>query len=190
MDLNDQESSVHILPCLGAANETITFIHSSYLHRPYFRTWWYNCTYLLDATMILLHVLLSSTCPLPIGEIVRNIELSLEVFKAMKALGVARKCAEVVQELLHTATLSTPEGQRRLDDMVAQKNQQLPSVVDSGPRLDALPGHSSDNIDPQQGLSVFDGLLVPEGSETDLVPNLVWNFSDVDNWGVWSAADF
>ncbi|KAL2860651.1 hypothetical protein BJX68DRAFT_90163 [Aspergillus pseudodeflectus] len=45
--------------CLSAAQSTIHMQYGPLLHRTYNRTLWYNTTYALYASMILLHIVLS-----------------------------------------------------------------------------------------------------------------------------------
>lgn len=37
--LSQATVSRHVVSCIEAARETIAFMHTTYLHRPYFRTW-------------------------------------------------------------------------------------------------------------------------------------------------------
>lgn len=65
---------------------------------------WYNTTYALYATMILLHLTLSNVPDLPDdGELITDVEKSLDIFASMNNLLVARRCAEMIREVLDVA---------------------------------------------------------------------------------------
>ncbi|KAK1978175.1 hypothetical protein LZ30DRAFT_752343 [Colletotrichum cereale] len=205
--------SRHVTSCVKAATETIKFMHTSYLHRPYFRTWWYNCMYLLDACMVLLHVLISNVCPFPAEEVMGNIELSLDIFRAMKMLAVARRCADIVKELLHVAARTHSPGQ--------QKQRRSSAAAEAGPVVKAGPdgsvgdggggggsGGSGDGSMPAAyatpaftssedagslaGAADFgDAAMIPADFDANLVdPNVVWNFLNFEHWNAWSDAAF
>ncbi|KAF6834904.1 C6 transcription factor [Colletotrichum musicola] len=205
--------SRHVSSCVKAATETIRFMHTSYLHRPYFRTWWYNCMYLLDACMVLLHVLISNISPVPAEEVIENLEMSIEIFKAMKMLAVARRCAEIVAELLHVAarpnntatggsssTTNTPAAHhQQLYPQVQMQQQQQPAIKmqEDTPATQAV--HASPLFVPAEDLAGLhhrgDGEmgenLIPGDFDANLVdPNVVWNFLNFEHWNAWSDAAF
>ncbi|KAI5922122.1 fungal-specific transcription factor domain-containing protein [Camillea tinctor] len=101
--------SNHIISCVTAAKDTIRVVHETYLFRPYFRTWWYNCTYVLDASMVLLYVVLTYPGYYPCDNIFEVLNQSLEIFDCMKQLSVARKCAEITKEVIHAARTAHEE---------------------------------------------------------------------------------
>ncbi|CAK7221313.1 hypothetical protein SBRCBS47491_004485 [Sporothrix bragantina] len=74
VESHKEQYAAHTTACVEAASATIRFVHATYLHRPYFRTWWYNCTYVLDATMVLLYVILSNINPLTAAGLIEDIE--------------------------------------------------------------------------------------------------------------------
>ncbi|KDN67452.1 hypothetical protein CSUB01_06468 [Colletotrichum sublineola] len=196
--------SRHVTSCIEAATETIKFMHTSYLHRPYIRTWWYNCMYLLDACMVLLHVLISNICPFPADEVMENIELSLEIFRAMKMLAVARRCADIVRELLHVATRTHSGRQRRSDSATVAEAGSATKVSNgnddggggNGSSLAAytMPAitSSSEGAWPLPGGAEFgDAVMIPGDMDANLVdPNVVWNFLNFEHWNAWSDAAF
>ncbi|KAK2043087.1 hypothetical protein LZ31DRAFT_632213 [Colletotrichum somersetense] len=201
--------SRHVTSCVKAATETIKFMHTSYLHRPYFRTWWYNCMYLLDACMVLLHVLISNICPFPADEVMENIELSLDIFKAMKMLAVARRCADIVKELLHVAARMHSGGQQQRGSVEAPEARPATKAADGGGGDNGGSGIGSgigSNLAayaapafalsegagfPAGAAELGDAVMIPGDLDANLVdPNVVWNFLNFEHWNAWSDADF
>ncbi|KAB5545741.1 fungal-specific transcription factor domain-containing protein [Coniochaeta sp. 2T2.1] len=175
--------SRHVLSCVESARELIQFVYETYLYRPYFRTWWYNCTYVLDATMVLLYVVLTNTSPLPVEVILGDIDKSLEIFAAMRVLAVARRCTEIIKEVLSDAKQTHVDASFRGEGtphVGALPHQ--PSSVQFG----TLPGLDI-------GLGPDDGLVGPgveglsyEELYTSLVdPNMVYNFLNFEDWNTW-----
>lgn len=130
----------HIPICLVAARANIQMQYESFLHKLYVRTWfvpyillrnltyyllsiltliltpkrWYNTTYALYATMILLHLLLSGssttsnaattpTLDVPEDDLVKDVEKTLDIVTSMNNLLAARRCAELIREVLDVA---------------------------------------------------------------------------------------
>ncbi|KAK1992576.1 hypothetical protein LX36DRAFT_732178 [Colletotrichum falcatum] len=197
--------SRHVTSCVKAATETIKFMHTSYLHRPYFRTWWYNCMYLLDACMVLLHVLISNICPFPADEVMENIELSLDIFRAMKMLAVARRCADIVKELLHVAARTHP-GRRQRGDGAAEAGAATGAPDGNGDGSNSNGGGggglaayatthafaAAEGAGSLVGAAEFgDAVMIPGDLDANLVdPNVVWNFLNFEHWNAWSDAAF
>jgi hypothetical protein len=77
--------------------------YESFMHRIYIRTWWYNTTYALYGAMILLHLVLSNFPGLPDDELLGDVDKSLEIFQSMEDIIVARRCAEMLREVLEVA---------------------------------------------------------------------------------------
>ncbi|KAK1520892.1 hypothetical protein CABS01_05397 [Colletotrichum abscissum] len=180
----------HVTSCVKAATETIKFMHTSYLHRPYFRTWWYNCMYLLDACMVLLHVLISNICPFPAEEVMENIELSLDIFKAMKMLAVARRCADIVKELLNVAA-KTHSVQQRQTSVATEDEPALRMHDDLSQMIQTSPAFMSDGIGLHPGDTELGDAMIPGDFDANLVdPNVVWNFLNFEHWNAWSDAAF
>ena len=61
---------------------------------------WYNTTYALYGAMILLHLILASFPGIPEDELLLDVEKSLDIFESMKNIIVARRCAEMIREVL------------------------------------------------------------------------------------------
>ncbi|KAK2777241.1 C6 transcription factor [Colletotrichum kahawae] len=211
--------SRHVSSCVKAATETIRFMHTSHLHRPYFRTWWYNCMYLLDACMVL-HVLISNiSSPFSNEEVIENLEMSIEIFKAMKMLAVARRCAEIVTELLHVAAAPKTAagaaggsgGGSALNQRQSSSNnnsnehgvslQSDPATVAAMKLQDETQQAMQQTTSPMfmtEGLDMHRGgegelgdNLIPGDFDANLVdPNVVWNFLNFEHWNAWSDAAF
>lgn len=150
--------------------------------------------YLLDACMVLLHVLISNISPFPTEEVVENLEMSIEIFKAMKMLAVARRCAEIVTELLHVATrANNPVGNHR------QTNAQMPAETEPLVRLHdeatqimhTSPLFIAEDVGAHRGEKELGENLIPGDFDANLVdPNVVWNFLNFEHWNAWSDAAF
>ncbi|KAK4869906.1 hypothetical protein LT330_005630 [Penicillium expansum] len=102
-DTSSPDLSVHLHTCLTAARMSINMQYESFLHRIYIRTWWYNTTYALYGSMILLHLILSNYPGLPDDELLEDVEKSLQIFSSMGDIIVARRCAEMLREVLEVA---------------------------------------------------------------------------------------
>ncbi|KAF2014633.1 hypothetical protein BU24DRAFT_451618 [Aaosphaeria arxii CBS 175.79] len=178
----------HVFSCVNAAIETIRFVYENYLYRPYFRSWWYNCTYVLDAAMVLLYVILTKRSPYAFESITSDINKSLEIFKAMEVLAVARRCYDITSEVLDVATnlYRSQQGQRNNEpqDRTAMDPQdQIPDANVIGPVSEfAGENEIEDNV---TGIS---GMSLPEELSTSLVDmNLMYNFWDDEGWSVWTS---
>jgi len=98
---HDSEAwSKHIAPCLEASHKTIQLLYDTYLHRNYFRTWWYNTTYLLYASMIILYVIPLRHCRADDEDLIGDVEKSLEILKSMDVVHVPHGCAQLISEVL------------------------------------------------------------------------------------------
>ncbi|KAJ5692637.1 transcriptional regulator family: Fungal Specific TF [Penicillium macrosclerotiorum] len=93
----------HLHACLDAARKSIHMQYESFVHRIYIRTWWYNTTYALYGSMILLHLVLSNFPGLPDAALLDDVEKSLDIFASMHDILVARRCAEMLREVLNVA---------------------------------------------------------------------------------------
>ncbi|KAI1832832.1 transcriptional regulator family: Fungal Specific TF [Penicillium roqueforti] len=102
-DGSSPDLSAHLHTCLNAARMSINMQYESFMHRIYIRTWWYNTTYALYGSMILLHLILSNYPGLPDDELLEDVEKSLEIFSSMGDIIVARRCAEMLREVLEVA---------------------------------------------------------------------------------------
>lgn len=64
---------------------------------------WYNTTYALYASMILLYVVLSNIQSEPGEELLNDVERSLELLHVMESITVAKRCGEITREVLEIA---------------------------------------------------------------------------------------
>lgn len=74
---------------------------------------WYNTTYALYGSMILLHLILSNYPSLPDDDLLEDVEKSLEIFESMDDIIVARRCAEMLREVLDVARTCLTRRRRR-----------------------------------------------------------------------------
>ncbi|KAH8883510.1 hypothetical protein GQ53DRAFT_732392 [Thozetella sp. PMI_491] len=176
-----QRLSSHTTACVDAAKGSIEFMHSTYLHRPYFRTWWYNCTYVLDATMVLLYVLVSDIYPIS-DDILQYIDKSLQIFASMKVLAVARRCAEIVKEVLTVVERlrhQLSEHQRLVHGTASFPEPLTDRSTVGHPNARAIGTHA-------------EGFPFPEGDMyAGLMDTaLVFNFLNFEDWNAWSETGF
>lgn len=73
---------------------------------------WYNTTYALYGSMILLHLILSNFSGLLDDELLEDVEKSLEIFSSMDNIIFARRCAEMIREVLEVARTCVARRQR------------------------------------------------------------------------------
>jgi len=88
--------------CVQAAKSSIDLMHTTFCKQSYFRTWWYNTTYILyAASIILCHA--SRTTPNATSNkhsLLGFIDMTLEVLEVMDESVVARKAAELIRRTL------------------------------------------------------------------------------------------
>ena len=101
----------HINKCVTAATATIHHLHETFLHRHYFRSWWYNSTYALFATMVLLYYIFKNPLNDKVSTACVDVEMSIEVFTAMGHHRVAKRCLELVTEVYELAKKTIREQQ-------------------------------------------------------------------------------
>lgn len=115
MAILDPESTFdrnfHAAACLDGARKTIQLLFESYTHRHYFRTWYYNSTYVLYASMTILYIVLTNWQLVPGAELVRDVEKSLDVLHAMDNIKVAKRCADLILEVLEVVRRQLKPGQ-------------------------------------------------------------------------------
>jgi hypothetical protein len=96
----------NVQACLDAARQTIQLLHQTFIHRPFFRTWWYNTTYAFNAASVVLYVLVAGLHREGTSGLLLDIEKTLEIFRAMDTIKVARRCAMLTREFLECAKLA------------------------------------------------------------------------------------
>ncbi|KAJ5520415.1 transcriptional regulator family: Fungal Specific TF [Penicillium fimorum] len=122
-DTSFPDLSAHLHTCLTVARMSINMQYESFMHRIYIRTWWYNTTYALYGAMILLHPVLSNYPGLPDDELLEDVEKSLDIFSSMDNIIVARRCAEMLREVLEVARTCLKRRRRRSTDRSQSKSQ-------------------------------------------------------------------
>ncbi|KAM0268935.1 hypothetical protein ACHAPA_004535 [Fusarium lateritium] len=94
--------------CLSSAKKTIETVYEAYKVHTYFRTWWYNTTYItIAASVLLLYESRtkerSATSNLPL------IETAIEILEVMDESIVARNAAEVIRHFVQELN-AAPNG--------------------------------------------------------------------------------
>lgn len=132
--------------------------------------------------MVLLHVLLANLCPTSSAEIFLDIEKSLEIFRAMKALAVARRCEETVAELLsvakatQSASITSTTESRLMTRFDQDSTFEQPAASEGGPVNDPV---------------ITGGVENEQNSYGNLVDfDLVSNFLNFQDWNAWSDASY
>lgn len=92
---------------------------------------WYNTTYALYGAMILLYPILASSPGIPEDELLLDVEKSLEILESMKDIIVARRCAEMIREVLDVTRLYLAR-RRRAHAQHAQLQMQTSSSFTLG----------------------------------------------------------
>ncbi|VUC30475.1 unnamed protein product [Clonostachys rosea] len=143
---------------------------------------WYNCTYVLDASMVLLYSIIRNIYPSSGDDLFSDVEKSLEIYNAMKVLAVARRCAEITRDVLDVAKRSyrrrsnPPDLSMQTADISSSvvketfdlSNQQQSSLLGD---LDAV------DLDPSR-IDLYTSLLDS---------NLAFKFLNFEDWNAWSA---
>ena len=97
--------------CVQAARRSIELMHETFCKHTYFRTWWYNTTYILyAASIILCHASRASTTSSS-GEkqsLLHLIDMTLEVLEVMDESVVAKKAAEMLRPILENVRSGNP----------------------------------------------------------------------------------
>lgn len=114
----------HIVSCVEAAQATIATLYDAFTYRPFFRSWWYNSTYVLYAAMISLYLLLSGAHDLDENQLLRDGQRGLEIPEAMQSNVVAARCAAVIREIIDTT-----------EAVMAQRRQSGPGAPVAGLQL-------------------------------------------------------
>ncbi|KAH8674141.1 fungal-specific transcription factor domain-containing protein [Xylariales sp. PMI_506] len=130
--------------CLYSAQRTIEVIYETYQVHPYFRTWWYNTTYIMVAATVLLCFIIRSKRE-EAAPVISFVEMGIEVLDAMDESVVAKKSAEILRRLLAEATRSdlTAADSRHAGDP-SLSNTAPPSAFQANfsefPGLESIPG--------------------------------------------------
>lgn len=119
------EYQAHTAACLDGARKTIDLLYQAYTHRHYFRTWYYNSTYTLYASMLVLYAILINYQPVSRVDLIHDVEKSLEILRAIEHITVAKRCAFLIREVLEVA-----ERQQKSDEAVNSQKDKGRDVMD------------------------------------------------------------
>lgn len=101
----------HSRACLQTARQMISVVYDAYMHRHYFRTLWYNCTYTLHACVAVLYVIMMDKMDIPTPDLIVDVEKGLKVLEAMSDMVVSSRCATLVREILSSlSSTKAPVG--------------------------------------------------------------------------------
>lgn len=119
-----------VAKCVDAARNTIEIMHETFRHHVFFRTWWYNTTYILYAASIVLCYATRVASSPEKPDLFRLIDMTVELFEAMEECFVARKAGEMIKQSLssaqqHAATLQTSSDH----GTTSQDFVQLPGIA-------------------------------------------------------------
>jgi hypothetical protein len=121
--------------------------------------------------MVILYVILSNLYPFDVESGLHDVEKTLEIFASMKKLAVARRCHDIVKEVVDTARkLHYDRSKPRQDD------PDLPPPVSANDLVDSARGENLD-LDMFTNDDLFASLV--DG-------NVVSNFLDFEDWSAWS----
>ncbi|KAJ5626954.1 transcriptional regulator family: Fungal Specific TF [Penicillium herquei] len=176
---DSSEFRQHLHLCIEAARSSIKMQYESFMHRIYIRTWWYNTTYALYGSMILLHLILSNFPGLPDEELLEDVEKSLEIFSSMDDIIVARRCAEMLREVLDVARTCLRRRQIQDRDSGSTGSMGRPAQIGgdvAGFGSSIQPGYTSSEAVPSltsHSLLPANSIPVTGATESDfLVPQL------------------
>jgi hypothetical protein len=92
-----------VTKCVDAARKTIEIMHETFRHHIFFRTWWYNTTYILYAASIILCYATQVAPSQERPDLFRLIDMTVEIFEVMEECVVAKKAGEMIRQSLSTA---------------------------------------------------------------------------------------
>jgi hypothetical protein len=128
---------------------------------------WYNTTYALYGSMILLHLVLSNYPGLPDDELLEDVEKSLQIFSAMNDIIVARRCAEMLREVLEVARTCLTRRRRALCfDQYQTQDQDHPQAQKSDLGAGSKARRQSSVQKHPSAMPLADGLSPIPGSES------------------------
>lgn len=89
--------------CVDAGRITITLMHDIYVNQPFFRTWWYNTTYVLYAASIVLWYTINTASAVEIPALLNLGDQAVDILEAMEESVVARKACHLIKEVVFKA---------------------------------------------------------------------------------------
>ena len=158
---NNHRINRAVSKCVASARSTIQFMHHMYSTASYFRTWWYNTTYTLYASAIILGYSSGVTTTNEKAELQGLIDMSIQVLHSMDEHVVARKAASLVQHTWNSAQVLPNPADPKHNQNVAQVNH---GIFDSLPIddffFDSRPGEDFDFMAQMFPVDEHESLLV------------------------------
>ncbi|KAH6701308.1 C6 transcription factor [Cadophora sp. MPI-SDFR-AT-0126] len=100
-----------ILKCIDSAQATIRTIHNVFIVQTFFRSWWWNTTYIMfAATLLLLHAN-TPAASLQRDALLSSVDMAVEILEAMDESVVAKRSADIIAShvsLVREAVVDTP----------------------------------------------------------------------------------
>ena len=114
---------VAVKKCVDAARKSIERVHETFCKHSYFRTWFYNTTYILYAASIILCYATRVASAVEQTELFQLIDMTIEVLEVMEESVVAVKAADMVRQILSQAR----EEAAKSSDTLRPAQQSTPS---------------------------------------------------------------
>ncbi|KAJ5802099.1 uncharacterized protein N7503_004549 [Penicillium pulvis] len=89
--------------CLDSARLTIEIIYETYQHQEFFRTWYYNTTYIIFAAAIILVYIFQEAGESELDALLKLVEMSVEILEIMEESVVTTKAAMLIRRALSRA---------------------------------------------------------------------------------------
>ena len=121
--------------CVEAARNTIEIMHATFCNHVFFRSWWYNTTYILYAASIILSYATQSAPSGEKPELFKLVDIAIEVLEAMDECFVASKAGEMIKQALLNARNQTSTIQQ---PMPANYNLQPPDAATVDWRFESM----------------------------------------------------
>ncbi|KAH9211559.1 hypothetical protein DL95DRAFT_234397, partial [Leptodontidium sp. 2 PMI_412] len=85
-----------ILKCIDSAQATIQTIHNVFMVQTFFRSWWWNTTYIMfAATLLLLHANTPTSSPQR-DALLSSVDMAVKILEAMDESVVAKRSADII----------------------------------------------------------------------------------------------
>lgn len=98
----------YIQKCLDSAKETIDIIYDTYRHHDFFRTWFYNTTYTVFASSMILLYMAQAGDSTELQRLSRYVEMAVEILEVMDESVIAVKSAGLIKRALDRVKASAP----------------------------------------------------------------------------------
>ncbi|KAJ5814626.1 C6 transcription factor [Penicillium riverlandense] len=96
-----------ITKCLNSASLTIEIVYETFQHHDFFRTWFYNTTYIIFAASMILVYIFQAAEETELNALFRLVEMAIEILEIMEESVVAAKAAKLIQRALSRAQQTT-----------------------------------------------------------------------------------